>query len=333
MARVVVFDEFGEADVLRFVDEPVEEPGPAELRIEIEAFGVNRLDQMMRAGHYPAPIRLPHARLGIEGTGTVDAVGPGVDGFAIGDKVIITAVPDANIRGTYAEYTIVPANRVIARPDGLDAVGAAALWVSYSTAYGALIEKATMRPGDHVLITAASSGVGLAAIQTANQIGAVPMAVTRSPEKKEALLRAGATVVFCADTEAVAEAARSYTGGGGVDIIVDSVMGPGLAQLASAAKMGGTLVTVGWLDPRPASFPMNPLTIHRYASFEHTLNPAAVRRIASFLSAGLRSGALRPTVDRVFPFAAIADTHRYLEQGQQFGKVVVAHQVAPEAAA
>lgn len=333
MARVVVFDEFGDADVLRIVDESIEDPGPAELRIKIEAFGVNRLDQMMRAGHSPVPIRLPHARLGVEGTGAVDAIGSGVEGFAIGDKVIITAVPNANIRGTYAEYTIVPATRVIARPDAIDEVGAAALWVSYSTAYGALIEKAEMSPADHVLITAGSSGVGLAAIQIANQIGAVPIAVTRSPYKTDSLLRAGAAAVITSNSEDIASAAKDYTNGVGVDVIVDSVMGPGLAQLASAAKMGGTLVTVGWLDPRPASFPTNPLTIHRYASFEHTLDPSAVRRIASFLGAGLRSGAILPTIDRVFPFTAIAEAHRYLEQGQQIGKVVVTHSAASAAAA
>ncbi|MET0476252.1 MAG: zinc-dependent alcohol dehydrogenase family protein [Mycobacterium sp.] len=328
MAEVVEFNEFGGVDVLKIVDETISEPGEAELRIKIDAFGVNRLDVMMRAGQYPAPIRLPHARLGVEGTGVVDALGSGVEGFSVGEKVIITAVPDADIRGTYAEYALVPANRVIARPEGIDAVGAAALWVSYSTAYGALIEKAGMRPGDHVLITAASSGVGLAAIQIANQIGAVPLAVTRSPEKEEALLRAGAAAVFTSDGDGVATAANGYTSGVGVDIILDSVMGPGLAQLAGAAKRGGTLVTVGWLDPRPASFPMRPLTIHFYTSFEHTLDPAAVRRMASFLSAGLRSGAIRPIVDRVFPFADVAESHRYLEQGQQIGKVVVAHPAA-----
>lgn len=107
MARIIVFDEFGDADVLSIVDEPISEPGAAELRVKIEAFGVNRLDQMMRAGQYPAPIRLPHAHLGVEGTGTVDAVGSGVEGFSIGDHVIITAVPDADVRGTYAEYVIV----------------------------------------------------------------------------------------------------------------------------------------------------------------------------------------------------------------------------------
>lgn len=325
MAQVVVYDEFGEADVLRIVDEPVGGPGAAEIVVRIEAFGINRLDQMMRAGQYPALIRLPHARLGVEGAGTVHAVGAGVDGLSVGDKVIITAVPDADIRGTYAEYVTVPAQRVIGWPDGIDLIGAAALWVSYSTAYGALIEKARTRPGDHILITAASSGVGLAAIQVANQIGAIPLAVTRSPDKKPALLKAGAAAVFPSDTEDVASAAKSYTGGLGVDIILDSVMGPGLAQLAGAAKAGGTLVTVGWLDPRPASFPMGQLTIYPYASFEHTLDPAAVQRIASFLGAGLRSGALQPTVDRVFSFADVAEAHRYLEQGQHIGKIVVTH--------
>lgn len=95
-----------------------------------------------------------------------------------------------------------------------------------------------MRPGDQVLITAASSGVGLAAIQIANQIGAVPLAVTRSSDKTEALLNAGAAVVITSDSENVAEAARRHSDGDGVDIIVDSVMGPGLAELAGAAKVG-----------------------------------------------------------------------------------------------
>jgi NADPH:quinone reductase-like Zn-dependent oxidoreductase len=131
--------------------------------------------------------------------------------------------------------------------------------------------------------------------------------------------------VIVSDGQGVAEAARGHTDGVGVDIIVDSVMGPGLAELAGAVKFGGTLVTVGWLDPRPASFPTKPVTIHRYASFEHTLDPAAVRRIASFLRAGLRSGVLRPTVDRVFAFSDIAEAHRYLERGQQIGKIVVTH--------
>jgi NADPH2:quinone reductase len=324
MPRVVVFDETGTPDVLQIVDEPVIEPAAGEVRIRIEAFGVNPLDQMMRAGFYPGPFRLPHARLGCEGTGTIDAVGPEVEGFTIGDAVIITAVPAMDLNGTYAEYTTVPVGSVIPRPTGLEATSAAALWVAYSTAYGALIEKAGMRPGDHVLITAASGSVGLAAIQIARQIGAIPLAVTRSSAKEADLLAAGAAAVFASDRDDVAKAAREYTRGAGVEIILDSVMGPGLAELASAAASNGTLVTVGWLDPRPASFPMNaPLRIFRYMSFEHTLDPVVVRRMAAFLTAGLRTGALNPTVDTVFTLDNIVAAHRYLEQGDLVGKIVV----------
>ncbi|MGP3754163.1 zinc-dependent alcohol dehydrogenase family protein [Streptomyces sp. IBSNAI001] len=324
MPRVVVFDRTGAPDVLHLVDEPLDAPGTGEVRIRIEAAGVNRLDQMMRAGHYPGPVRLPHARLGCEGTGTVDAVGPGVEGIAAGDAVIITAVPAMDLNGTYAEHTTVPATSVVPRPAGLDATGAAALWVAYSTAYGALVEKAGTRAGDHVLITAASSAVGLAAIQVARQIGAVPLAVTRTGAKKDALLAAGAEAVIATDRDDVSEAAHRLSGGVGADVILDTVMGPGLADLAKAAKPGGTLVTAGWLDPRPASFPMNwPLTILGYASFEHTLDPTVVRRIAAFLEAGLRTGALRPTVDRVFRLDDIVAAHAYLEEGHQVGKIVV----------
>ena len=324
MPRVVVFDKTGAPDVLHLVDEPVTEPGPGEVRVKIEAAGVNRLDQLMRSGAYPRPFQLPHARLGCEGTGTIDALGPGVDAVSVGDQVIITAVPAMDLNGTYAEYTVVPAASVIPRPAGLDANSAAALWVAYSTAYGALVEKAGMRPGDHVLITAASSSVGLAAIQVANQIGAVPLAVTRHAAKKEALEAAGAAAVIATDSDDIVKAARAYTGGAGVELILDSVMGPGLAELATAAKAGGTLVTVGWLDPRPASMPMiAPLTIYRYMSFEHVLNPVVVRRMAAFLTAGLRSGALRPTIDKVFSLDDVVDAHRHLERGQQVGKVVV----------
>jgi NADPH:quinone reductase-like Zn-dependent oxidoreductase len=345
MPRVVVFDETGGPEVLHVVEEPAGEPGPGEVRVRIEAFAVNRLDELTRSGAGPRPVRLPHARLGCEGTGVVDAVGAGVEGFAVGDAVLITAVPDMAAGGTYADYVVLPAARIVPRPAGLDAVGAAALWVAYSTAYGALVEKAGMRPGDHVLITAASGTVGLAALQIANQIGAVPIAVTRSAAKKKELLAAGAAAVIASDEEDVAEAARRHTagkggaggtGGGGVggpsaaagpgvDIILDSVMGPGLADLAKAAKpITGTLVTVGWLDPRPAPYPMGALTMHRYMSFEHTLDPAAVRRIAAFLAAGLRFGALHPAVDRVFGLDDIVEAHRYLARGQEnAGKIVV----------
>jgi NADPH:quinone reductase-like Zn-dependent oxidoreductase len=324
MPRVVVFDEFGGPDVLRVVEESVVEPAAGEVRVRIEAFAVNPLDLMMRSGTSPAAVPLPHARLGVEGTGVVDALGAQVAGLAVGDPVILTAVPDASVRGSYAEYTTVPASRVVARPAGLGVTEAAAIWVAYSTAYGALVEKARMRPGDHVLITAASGGVGRAAMRIANQIGAVPIAVTRHTAKKDDLLAAGAAAVVATDHDDIAAAVRHHTGGTGADIVLDLVMGPGQPELLKAARAEGTLVVAGFLDPRPTPFPAaTPLTVFRYRSFEHTLDAVVVQRMAAFLNAGVRLGALRPAIDKVFALDHVAEAHRHLEQGLHAGKKVV----------
>ena len=324
MPRVVVFDEFGGPDVMHIVDEPAVEPAVGEVRVRIEAFAVNPLDQMMRSGASPAPVPLPHARLGVEGTGVVDALGPEVTGLEIGDPVILTAIPDASARGSYAEYTTVPASRVIARPAGLAITEAAAIWVAYSTAYGALVEKAGMRPGDHVLITAASGGVGRAATQIANQIGAVPIAITRHAAKKDDLLAAGAAAVIATDHDDVTEAVRHYTGGTGADIVLDVVMGPGQQDLLKAARPGGTLLAAGFLDPRPTPFPRSaPLTIFSYRGFDYILDPVVVRRMAAFLNAGVRLGALRPAIGQVFALDDVAEAHRHLEKGLNAGKKIV----------
>ncbi|MEV0890268.1 zinc-dependent alcohol dehydrogenase family protein [Promicromonospora sp. NPDC050262] len=325
MPRVVVFDAVGGPDVLHIVDEPVIEPGQGEVRVRIEAFAVNPLDVMTRAGMPPMQAPLPHARLGVEGTGVIDAVGAGVGSWGIGDPVILAAVPDAHVRGSYAEYTTVPANQVLARPAGLGVVESAAVWVAYSTAYGALVETAGMRPADRVLITAASGGVGRAAIQVANQIGAVPIAVTRRATAVDELLAVGARAVVATDHEDLVDATRRHTDGAGADITLDLVTGPGQRDLVEATRPDGVLVPAGFLDARPT--PPSPDKVRvtgRYRSFEHTTDPVVVRRMAAFLTAGVRLGALAPAIDAVFDLADVADAHRHLESGRRTGgKVVV----------
>jgi NADPH:quinone reductase-like Zn-dependent oxidoreductase len=324
MQRVVVFDEFGGPEVMHVVEEPVVEPAAGEVRVRVEAFAVNPLDLMMRSGTSPAPVPLPHARLGVEGTGVVDALGPGTTGLKIGEPVILAAVPDPSARGSYAAYTTLPASQVLPRPAGLGVTEAAAVWVAYSTAYGALVEKAGMRPGDHVLVSAASGGVGRAAIQIARQIGAVPLALTRHTARKDELRAAGATAVIATDHEDVVDAVRRHTDGAGADIVLDVVMGPGQQELLKAARPGGTLVAAGFLDPRPTPFPAGPpLRIFSYRSFEHTLDPAVVKRMAAFLNAGVRLGAMRPAVDKVFTLDDVVAAHRHLEAGLHSGKIVV----------
>lgn len=317
MPRVVVFDEFGGPDVLRIVEEPVVEPAAGEVRVRIEAFAVNPLDEMMRSGASPVPVPLPHARLGVEGTGVIDALGAGVSGWRVGEPVMPAAIPDPAARGSYAEYITLAASQLVARPAGLDVSEAAAVWVGFSTAYGALVERAGMRPGDHVLITAASGAVGRAAIQIVRHLGAVPIAVTRSTAKRADLLAAGAAAVIATDHDDLAEAVRAHTGGAGADLVLDLVMGPGQQQLVDAARPGATLVVAGFLDTRPTPFPRSPsLRFFTYRSYDHTLDPVVVRRMAAFLN----SAALRPAIDRVFTMDDVAEAHRYRSAG---GKVVV----------
>ena len=324
MSRVVIFDEFGGPEVLHVVDRPVDEPAAGEVRVRIEAFAVNPLDLMIRSGNAPFPVPPAPARLGVEGTGVIEALGPEVTGLKVGDPVIIAAIPDANEKGSYAEHTTVPASRVFPRPAGLSSTEAAAIWVAYSTAYGALIEKGGLRPGDQVLITAASGGVGRAAIQVANQIGAVPIAVTRDRAKKGELLAAGAAAVIATDHEEIVEAVLRQTGGTGADLVLDLVTGPGQPDLLKATRPGGTLLAAGFLDSRPTPVPQDgPVAVIGYQSFEHTLDPVAVKRMAAFLAAGVRLGALRPTIDKVFTIDEVAEAHRHLEKGLNAGKKIV----------
>ncbi len=323
MPRVIVFDEFGGPDVMHVVDEPITTPASGEVRVRIEAFAVNPLDLMMRSGASPAPVPLPHARLGIEATGIVDAVGPEVTGLSTGTPVILTAVADPVAQGTYAEYTTVPASQVIPRPAELNVVEAAAIWVAFSTAYGALVETAAMRRGDRVLINAATGAVGRAAIQVAREVGAFPIALTRNSANEDELFKIGAAAVIATDRDNLIETVGHHTDGVGVDIILDLVTGPGQRQLSEVARTGATLLAAGFLDSRPAPAPASTVKFHRYKGFVHTLDPEVVGRMATFLSAGLRRGALRPTVDTVLTFDQIADAHRRIEAGAHRGKIVL----------
>jgi hypothetical protein len=208
--------------------------------------------------------------------------------------------------------------------------------MSYLTAYGALVEVGQVQPGEEVVITAASSSVGLAAIQIANQLGAVPIAVTRTPAKAERLRAAGAAHVLSMTDGDIAAQVRELTGGRGGRLIFDCVAGPGFAALARAAAPRGMVIVYGWLDPRPAPLPMNwPLHIVGYGLPFVTDDPAALQRAESYIRAGLQSGALTPTIDSTFDLADIAAAHRRLETGDQLGKIVVTvahprHREGPE---
>src|SRR4051812_19963992 len=198
MATVVRFHELGSPDVLRLEDLEVPPPGPVEVKIKVEAIGLNRAELAFRAGRYLERPKLP-SRLGYEAAGTVMAVGEAVKGFAPGERVGVIPAFSMAEYATYGEEILVPAHAVVKCPPDVTSTTFAAVWMQYLTAYGGLIDIGALQPGEHVLITAASSSVGLASIELALAAGAIPIATTRTGAKREALLRAGARHVIATE--------------------------------------------------------------------------------------------------------------------------------------
>jgi NADPH:quinone reductase-like Zn-dependent oxidoreductase len=196
MSKVVRFHEFGGPEVLRFETLEVGEPSAGEVRVRVEAIGLNRAEAAFRSGRYIEKAQLP-ARLGYEAAGVIEALGAGVKGFSVGEAICVMPAFSMNKYGVYAERAIVPANALLKRPGGLGTNECASIWMQYLTAYGALVNISNIGEGDAIVITAASSSVGLAAIQIVNHVGAISIAVTRTGAK------------FCESPEAKARRWRS----------------------------------------------------------------------------------------------------------------------------
>ncbi|NEE01085.1 zinc-dependent alcohol dehydrogenase family protein [Phytoactinopolyspora halotolerans] len=328
MSRTVFFHELGDPEVMRLEEHHVAEPGPGEVLIRVDAIGLNRAEVLFRTGRYIEPVRRFPATLGNEASGVVEAVGDGVTGVRVGQPVSTVPAFSQNDYGVYAERTVVPAAALIRRPDELGPVEGAAVWMPYVTAYGALVEVGGMKPGDTVVLNAASSSVGLAAIQVANRVGATPIAVTRTADKRETLRKEGAAAVIVTESEDVAERVRAVTGGRGAEFVFDAVAGSGVRDLASVVADGGLLLIYGALSGEPTPYPaidlgMPPLNMRTYTMLETARDPERLRRAEAFVLSGLRSGALRPVVDRTFELEHMVEAHRYMESNVQIGKIVV----------
>lgn len=327
MPKIVRFHETGPAEVLKLEDLPLTQPGNGEVRLKVEALGLNRAEVMFRQGQYLETPQLP-SRIGYEAAGTIDAVGPGVSDLRIGDRVSTIPSFAMGQYGVYGESAVVPAASVARYPDNLSPSEGSAIWMQYLTAYGALVEFGQIKKGDPVLITAASSSVGLAAIQIAKAAGALAIATTRGADKKPFLLEAGADQVIVTDAEDLPQRVMALTAGKGARITFDPVAGPALEQLAQAAAAGGIIFEYGALSTKPTPFPLFPvlgkgLTVRGYTLFEIVRDPEKLARGKEYIYAGLKSGALKPHIDRSFPLDAIVEAHRYMESNRQKGKIVI----------
>ena len=327
MSRTIKIAKAGGPEVLEYVETQVPAPGPTEVRIEVKAIGINRAEAMWRVDDYIEPVKFP-AGLGYEAAGIVDAIGKDVSGFAVGDKVNVIPSFSMNDYATYGEVILAPASAVVEQPKGLSFTEAASVWMMFVTAYGALIEDAQVTKGDFVLIPAASSSVGLAAIQIANSAGATTIALTRTSAKKHQLRDAGAAhVIATEEVDLVAETMR-ITNGQGARVAFDPVGGPGFPKLISALAFGGVIYIYGLLGTGVTPLPVlamiaKPVTIKAHNIWLTSGNETRRKAAVEFVTKGLESGALKTVIDRTFTFDEMADVHRYLEQNGQFGKIVV----------
>lgn len=327
MSQVVRFYESGGPDVLKIENVEDKQPGPDEVLIKVKAIGLNRAEIMFREGKYLEHPRSFPSRIGYEASGIVEAAGSNST-FKPGDKVSTVPAFAMDKYGVYGETAIVPARAVAKHPDNLSFEEAASIWMQYLTAYGALVEFGKVKSGQSVVITAASSSVGYAAIQLCKIIGAKSIATTRTNAKKQMLLDAGADHVIVTDDESLEEKVMSYTDNRGAEMIFDPVAGPFLQELAKCSAYHGSIYEYGALSLQPTSYPLyqalkKGLTVRGYTLFEITSDDELFARGKKYVFDLLASGKLRPILDKTFELKDIKEAHKYMESNNQNGKITV----------
>ncbi len=325
MPKAIRFHEVGGPEVLRFEEIPERRPSAGEVLMKVEAVGLNRAESMFYHGVYFEKADSPSG-LGYEAVGTITAVGPEVDGSLVGRRFGTIPGFSMNRYPVLAEEAVVPASVLAAVPESFSAVEGAAVWMQYSTAYGALVPFGKVASGDFVLITAASSSVGLAAIQIVKQQGGTSIATTRTSSKKDRLLALGADHVIVTEEDDLVERVKSITGGKGARIVFDPVGGDGMNTLGQATAAGGMIFLYGMLSGKPTPFPMTAFG-RKVGMFGYTFNELretpAWEEMKQYIYEHLADGSFQPEIARVFPFEQAVEAYRYLESNEQIGKVVI----------
>jgi len=326
MSKVVRIHEQGAPEVMRLEELDVGAPGAGELRVRIEAIGLNRSEAAFRAGQYPVKPKFP-TLMGYEACGVVEALGAGIQDLKPGDRICVLPTFRLGEYGVYAEAAIVPARSVVHAPPRLSSIEAASIWMQYFTAL-AILEVTHATVGDYVIIRAASSSVGLAAIQLANWAGATPIAATRRSDKRQALLDHGAKHVIATEESDLVAEVMKITDGKGARIVFDPVGGLYVQTLAEAMAVDGTLFIYGGLSGQPTLHPHWPaafknLSIRGWVASTLWNHPERFARNKALILRGLAEGHLKPVVAKVFRLDQIVEAHRFLESNQQMGKIVV----------
>jgi NADPH:quinone reductase-like Zn-dependent oxidoreductase len=327
MPKVVRFHQLGGPEALRFEDQPSRQPKAGEVRIRVQAVGLNRAEALYTRGQYLEQPRLPSG-LGYEAAGIVEAVGPDVDNTWIGRHIATVPGFSMNDYSVLGEEAIVPIASIVPYPEKLTPVQAAAIWMQYLTAWGGLIHVGKIAKGDFVIIPAASSSVGLAAIQITKEEGAIAIATTRTSKKREDLHELGADHVIATAEEDLIARVTEITGGKGARVIFDPVAGPFVEQLVGAAATSGILIEYGSLSLKPTPFPLGPalhkqLTMRGYTLREVNANSDLSRSAREYVFDRVADGRFQIKIAKTFPFADTVKAYQYLESNEQVGKVVI----------
>lgn len=325
MPKAIRFHEVGGPEVLKFEEAPLREPGEGEAVMEVAAVGLNRAESMYYHGRYMEQVQLPSG-LGYEAVGTITKVGPGGDQAQVGKRFGTIPGYSMNKFPVLQEQAVVPVDALAAVPESLSDVEAAAVWMQYGTAYGALVPFGKVTVGDFVLITAASSSVGLAAIQIVKAEGGKSIATTRTSKKKAELLKLGADYVIATGEEDLPARVKEITGGKLARVVFDPVGGDYINTLGQATANGGSIYLYGGLSGQPTPFPMTAFA-RGIAMFGYSIlevrTPEHLETMKRYIFERLKDGRFKPEIAKTFPFAQTVEAYQYLESNEQVGKVVV----------
>jgi NADPH2:quinone reductase len=319
--KAVCIHQFGGPEVLQYEEVPTPTPGPGQVLVKLAAAGLNYMDVHQRTGHHPN--KLPYT-MGREGSGTVAALGPGVTSFTDGDPDAYTGVP-----GAYAEYALVPAERLVRMPANLDVKVGAAAMLQGMTAHYLAYTTYPLKPGDSCLIHAAAGGVGLLLVQMAKQCGARVFG-TVSTEEKAALAReAGADEAIIYTEQDFETELKRLTNGQGVNVVYDSVGKTTFEKSLNCLKPLGHLVLYGSASGPVA--PFDPAILSAKGSLSlscpslphYIADRASLENRAGDVLGWIASGKLKLRIEFTFPLANVAEAHRSLEARKTTGKVLL----------